>query len=97
MSWSSAWEAGKRGEKKRREREEGAVADCAAAGGCGTGAGHAVDVAGFWLLGVLSGVCSLFVGSVTWVAVAGWTVAGWCLAVSAGTLAVVCDLAALRL
>ena len=36
----------------------------------------AVDVAGFWLLGVLSGVCSLFVGSVTWVAVAGWTVNG---------------------
>ena len=31
----------------------------------------AVDVAGFWLLDVLSGVCSLFVGSVPWVAVAG--------------------------
>ena len=58
----------------------------------------AVDVAGFWLLGVLSEVCSLFVGSVTWVAVAGWTVAGSCLAVSACTLAVVCgSLAALGL
>ena len=76
MSWSSSWEAGKRGEKKRREREEGAVADCAAAGGCGTGAGRGCGCG--WFLAFGCAIWGLFaVHRLCDLGDDGWLDCGW--------------------